>query len=110
MVHRLKWESEAHCYCLPMVVKAAVELVHHFHLDHQPHQQEIWEAVTAMAQVDLRDHRFLCIELAYLFFFGMAESFGRLYQRIIVLRSVLVHLSGGNFVSLTASTLVLKAS
>jgi len=35
--------------------------------------------VAAMAQVDHRDHRFLCIKLAYLFYFfdGMEKSVGR---------------------------------
>jgi len=67
--------------------------------------------MAAIAHVDLRDHRFLCMEQAYLFFFyGMAVSVGHLYQRIVMLRSVLVHLFGGKFLSLTASTLAHKAS
>jgi hypothetical protein len=63
-----------------------------------------------MAQVALHEHRFLCIRQAYLFFYGMAELVGRLYQRIVMFRSVLVHFSAGKFFSLTASTLACKAS
>ena len=34
VVYCLKWESEALCYCFPVLVEVAVEVVHHFHLDH----------------------------------------------------------------------------